>query len=106
MFKNKTVWIAIIALIAGAGLYGYYILTTINDNQDAVAQSSSLETAVARTGDLSITASGSGEVVPTSEIGLTFDESGVVIEVLVSVGEHVKTSALINKCLCSGRDER
>ena len=95
MLKKKEIWVAIIALMVGVGLYGYTILATINDDQDAVAQSSSLETAVARTGDLTIIASGSGEVVPASEIGLTFDGSGVVIEVLVSVGEQVKDGEVL-----------
>jgi len=95
MSKKIKIWIAIFALMVGAGLVGCTILDTLQGNPEAVVQSSSLETAVARTGDLTILASGSGEVVPASEIGLTFSESGVVIEMLASVGQQVKAGDVL-----------
>jgi HlyD family secretion protein len=95
MTRNKTLWVAISALVVGTGLYVYYILTTINANQDLEVQNNSVETAVARTGDLTITANGTGEVIPASEIGLTFDTSGVVTEVLVSVGDQVNAGDVL-----------
>jgi multidrug efflux pump subunit AcrA (membrane-fusion protein) len=95
MTMKITFWIAIVVLMIGVGLYGCSVLTPIDDNQDEVGQSSSMETAVARTGDLTILASGSGEVIPDSEIGLTFDESGVVMEVLVGVGDQVQAGDVL-----------
>lgn len=95
MKKTKTLWITVIALMVGAGLYGYYILTTLKSNQETTDQSGSLETAVARYGDLSIIASGSGQVIPASEIGLDFDGNGTVIEILAKVGDQVEAGDVL-----------
>ncbi|MCJ7701250.1 MAG: efflux RND transporter periplasmic adaptor subunit, partial [Anaerolineales bacterium] len=95
MKKTKTLWITVIALMAGAGLYGYYIVTTLKSNQETTDQSGSLETAVARNGDLSIIVSGSGQVIPASEIGLDFDENGTIIESLAKVGDQVEAGDVL-----------
>ncbi len=95
MTRKIAIWIVVIVVIGSVGLYGYDVLTTSNTDQDASNQNNSLETAVARIGDLTIIASGSGEVIPASEIGLTFDESGVVVEVLVRVGDQVQAGDVL-----------
>jgi HlyD family secretion protein len=95
MTKKKALWIALILVLMGAGLSGYYILTTSRRSQDAAAGNSSYQTAVAQTGDLTIVASGSGEIIPDSEIGLTFDQSGVVVDVLVNVGDQVEVGDVL-----------
>ena len=95
MNNRNFVWIAVITLLVGAGLYGYYILSTLQSNQETVDQSALPVSAVARTGDLSIIASGSGQVIPASQIGLDFDESGTVIEILVKVGDQVQAGEVL-----------
>jgi HlyD family secretion protein len=95
MTKSKAFWISVVTFLVGVGLYGYYVLNTINVNRDVATQNSSFETSVARTGDLRIIASGTGEIIPASEIGLTFGETGVVMEVLVSVGDRVQAGNVL-----------
>jgi len=95
MTKMKSIWIVLIPLLVGVGYMGYTALTRINANPNEGAQNNSPETAVARIGDLTISASGSGEVVPGSEISLTFDEGGVVGEVLVHVGDRVQAGDVL-----------
>jgi len=43
-----------------------------------------------RQGDLVITASGSGTLVPADDVSLGFTSSGVLAEVLVEVGDQVE----------------
>jgi HlyD family secretion protein len=96
MKKIKAIWVAIIALMVGAGLYGYYILTTLGSNQESPTQSSpSLETAEASIGDITISVSGSGEVVPVTEFGLDIDESGTITEILVHPGDEVQAGDVL-----------
>ena len=95
MKKINIVWVAIIALMVGVGLYGYYILTTLKSNQETTDQNGSLETAVARTGDLTILASGSGQIIPASEIDVDFAESGTITEILVQVGDQVQAGEVL-----------
>ena len=43
-----------------------------------------------RQGDLVITASGSGTLIPADDVSLGFTSGGVLAEVLVAVGDQVK----------------
>jgi len=54
-----------------------------------------LETATVQQGDIVITADGSGELVPASELELAFRTSGVLDEVLVDVGDLVQEDDLL-----------
>jgi HlyD family secretion protein len=87
--KKRTIWVVIITLMMGASLWVYYYQTTQKSNRQSAEQNNPFQTAVARTGDLAILASGSGQVIPDSQIGLNFDQSGTVLEVLVDVGDQV-----------------
>jgi multidrug efflux pump subunit AcrA (membrane-fusion protein) len=92
---KKKYWIGVAALVllavAGFSIYG------INASQRAAASAatSQLQTSVARQGDLTIYASGAGEVIPSTEISVGFDESGTLIEFLVTVGEEVQAGQLL-----------
>ena len=48
-----------------------------------------MQTATVTRGDLTLTAAGSGQLVPSSEVNLTFGASGKVLEALVEVGDKV-----------------
>ena len=54
-----------------------------------------MQTAVARQGDLTIFASGAGQVIPASEIGLGFDESGTLLFLDVVVGDKVEAGDVL-----------
>jgi RND family efflux transporter MFP subunit len=87
MQKRKTLIViaVVLILVAGAGYAVYGWLTARTDEP----LEPTLETATVTQGDLIITADGSGELVPTTELELVFRTSGVLEEILVEVGDHV-----------------
>jgi len=96
MLKKRSIWIAslILLIIIVAGGF-YYYKTKILTANAAVQDAPALQTAVARLGDLEILASGSGEVIPVSQIGLGFDESGTLIEMNVREGDKVQAGDIL-----------
>lgn len=54
-----------------------------------------LQTARVRSGDIAITANGSGNLLPASEVGLAFRSSGIVAEMLVSGGDQVEAGQVL-----------
>jgi len=54
-----------------------------------------LQTAKVRTGDLVVTASGAGIVIPSSQVELGFRTAGVLTELNVAVGDPVQTSQVL-----------
>jgi multidrug efflux pump subunit AcrA (membrane-fusion protein) len=93
--KKITIWVLVITVVVGAGLYAYYNLASQKTGEKATNLSESLTTAVVRNGDLTILTSGSGEVIPAAEIELTFDQSGTVLEILVQVGDQVDAGQVL-----------
>jgi HlyD family secretion protein len=87
---NKKIWIALLMLVivAAAGFGAFRVYT--QGQATVTTTTAKVQTAVARTGELTIYASGAGKVVSSAKINLSFDESGTVSEVLVKVGEEVK----------------
>ena len=96
MFKNKIFWIVTVVLILALAGGGYYYYSTkVVDTASAETTEAELQTAVARLGDLTILASGTGSVVPEAEIGVGFDESGTLIELNVAEGDTVKAGDVL-----------
>ena len=95
IIRNKKVWIIlgvlIVILVGGFAIYQSYFAQT----RQEVATTAEMQTAVARQGDLIVFASGAGVVVPATEIGIGFDESGTLSEVLVNVGEQVQSGQVL-----------
>lgn len=84
--------LVILALVAG----GWYFLAArpaVATEQTAPA----LQTSKVRSGDLTITAEGSGNLLPAGEIALAFRSSGVVAEVPVKVGDVVAAGQVLAK---------
>jgi HlyD family secretion protein len=104
MFKNrKLTWIIlVIILIAVGGGYGLY--SRLKPEGTETDDTPELHTAVARKGDLVVSASGAGTVVAASEVNLGFDESGTLIELLAAVGERVETGQVLAR-LDTGRSD-
>ena len=101
--KKKTLWIIIIlALVLIGGGYGLYVW--LNPPETVVAETSTLQTAVARLGDLTVFASGTGSVIPASEIGVGFDESGTLTEILVKVGDTIQAGQALAR-MDTGKSE-
>lgn len=103
--RNKVTWIIIVALIvifiAGYAVYQTYFVQTSQD----VAATPQVQTAVARQGDLIVFASGAGTVVPSTEIGIGFDESGTLSEVLVNLGEQVQAGQVLARLQTNKTEE-
>jgi HlyD family secretion protein len=80
--------IVLVALIGGA----WYFTQPSAADETAVP---ALQTAKVRVGDLVIVANGAGEVIPSAEWSLGFEESGTVSEILVGVGEKVEAGQVL-----------
>ena len=95
MFRKRIFWILLIALVlvvAGGAYYYYnnvYLLAQEPEEEPAIA------TATASRGDLVITASGSGMLVPAAEVTLGFPGSGVLAELSVRVGDEVEAGQVV-----------
>jgi multidrug efflux pump subunit AcrA (membrane-fusion protein) len=95
MFKNKkTLWIILILVLVVAG-GGYGLYTVLTPEETETTDSPGVQTAVARQGDLVVSASGAGSVITSSEINLGFDEDGTLVELLVGIGEKVQVGQVL-----------
>lgn len=94
ILRNKYLWISvgmILLILVG----GYYAYDYFSADSVEVSETSQIQTSVARSGDLTVFASGAGQVVPTTEVNLGFDEAGTLAERLVKVGDQVQAGEVI-----------
>ena len=103
MWNKKYLWILIpvILVLAGGGFF-YFTTATASPEE---TETPSIQTAVARQGDLTIFASGAGQVVPATEISLSFDENGKLAELLVQIGEEVQAGQLLARLQTGNSEE-
>jgi HlyD family secretion protein len=95
ILRIKWTWIAALAvLLVVAGGYSAYRVVTAQASADA-GSAPQVQTAVARQGDLMVFASGAGSVVPATEIGIGFEESGTLSELLVKAGDRVQAGEVL-----------
>lgn len=81
----------IIALVIGAGYFGYQRLIT----RRAAAAAPKLETAPVQRGDLSITSEATGSLLHPAQYTLAFSTGGKVVELLVAEGQTVSQADLL-----------
>ncbi|NOT05702.1 MAG: efflux RND transporter periplasmic adaptor subunit [Anaerolineales bacterium] len=91
---KKAIWAmaVVILLVAAGGVYAYYQST---QTAAETTSESEMQTAVATRGDLIIYASGTGTLISSSEIDLSFRTAGEVTEVLTKVGDTVEAGTLL-----------
>lgn len=95
MFKNKkTLWIILIFVLVVAG-GGYGLYTRLAPEETAAAETPEVQTSVARTGDLVVSASGAGSVISAAEVSLGFGESGTLTDLFVNLGQKVETGQVL-----------
>ena len=100
---NKKTWLLVIALLFLAmGVFTAYRLLYPVQTRDGAEPK--LQTAVARLGDLTVFATGAGQLVPASETSAGFDESGILSELLVKVGDKVQAGQVLAR-LQSGQTD-
>jgi HlyD family secretion protein len=94
ILRNKYLWISLgVILIIVIG--GYYAFQYFSANNAQASETPQVQTAVARLGDLTVFATGAGEVIPAKEVNLGFEESGTLSELPVKVGDQVQTGDVI-----------
>ena len=90
-FPRKTIFITIFVALALIAVVIYFARPTPSE----AAETPALQTAKVRTGDLVVTASGAGTVVPSSQLDLGFRTSGVLSELNVAVGDSVQADQVL-----------
>ncbi|MBN1873006.1 MAG: efflux RND transporter periplasmic adaptor subunit [Anaerolineae bacterium] len=93
MFRKKIFWIIVVVLVLAGG--GYAAYTTWFAPKGGVETQAVIQTTTVTVGDMSITASGSGALVASTEVELAFDSSGTLMELLVEVGDHVQAGDIL-----------
>jgi HlyD family secretion protein len=93
MSRNKAYWIVLIVIILAASGGYYYYNNVYAQPKEAVEET--IRTTRVRRGDLVISASGSGQLIPADDVSLGFTVSGVLAEVLVKVGDHVQSGDVL-----------
>ncbi|MGB3717014.1 MAG: efflux RND transporter periplasmic adaptor subunit [Candidatus Promineifilaceae bacterium] len=94
MFRKKKTWIIIIGVVVVLGsAFAYYTLTGAADA--AEDEEPPLQTSTARQGDITISATAAGTVIPADEVLLSFPINGVLVELLVRVGENVQAGDIL-----------
>lgn len=97
MSKSRVSRNGLVALLAvvviGGGALAYYITQVMPTAQ--VQAEPELQTARARTGEIIITATGAGNLVPATELDLGFRLSGTLAELQVSVGDGVEAGQVL-----------
>lgn len=95
MKLNKKIWIGsiilsiIIAVVWGVNYY--------SGTKEIAEETPEIQTAIVRQGNLEIIASGVGEIVPSSEIDLSFGSGGLIGEISVRVGDRVQEGEFLAK---------
>jgi multidrug efflux pump subunit AcrA (membrane-fusion protein) len=92
--RSKYLWITLggILLVVVGGYLAYDYFST--DSAEA-SEAPQIQTSVARSGDLTVFATGAGQMIPAKEVNLGFDESGTLDELLVTVGDQVQSGEVI-----------
>jgi RND family efflux transporter MFP subunit len=89
--SRKTIITTLIVVLAVVAAVVFFVRPTTTE----AATTPTLQTAKVRTGDLVVTASGAGTVVPASQLDLGFRTSGVLTELNVAVGDSVQAAQVL-----------
>jgi RND family efflux transporter MFP subunit len=86
--RNITIAMVVVLLVAAGAYFAW-------PTADPAAETPALKTTKVRTGDLVITASGAGTVLPAAQVDLAFRTGGVLTEVNVAVGDTVQRGQVL-----------
>jgi HlyD family secretion protein len=91
--RRRIPWIIlviVVVLAAAGGAYYYFRVRPAQAAQAAAAQAPTISTGTVTRGDLVISASGSGTLVPAQEVAVAFQTGGTLKELLVKLGDVVE----------------
>ena len=91
---NRITWIGLGLLIVILGVVIILAFSPTSGESDQAGENE-LQSAVARSGDLTISVSGSGELVPLSETSLSFEENGELVALNVGIGDQVQVGDVL-----------
>ena len=97
MTKGKRlaiILIVIISVLAGVG-YVFYSNTLAVPAEDS--NTAEVQTTTVRRGDITVSATGAGTIIPAREINLSFTTSGTLDELLINVGAKVAAGDVLAK---------
>jgi len=89
--SRKTIFTTLFVALAVIAAIVFFARPTTTE----AAETPALQTAKVRTGDLVVTASGAGTVIPAAQVDLAFRSSGVVTELNVKVGDSVQSQQVL-----------
>lgn len=95
--KPRRTWIPIVlvlAILAGAG-YGYYAYTKSKAAVSAQSAAPTFNTTQVRSGNITLSAAGTGSLAAGSQNNLSFAASGTVAKVNVQAGDQVKQGQVL-----------
>lgn len=100
---EKKFWLFAIGLfvLAAGGITGYVYYTK---SAAPAAATATLQTSVARSGNLTIYASGTGTLVTSTARNVSFTQSGAVTEVLVKLGDQVTAGQVLARLQSSSSE--
>jgi HlyD family secretion protein len=95
MFRKKGYWIVLIIVIlaVASGVYAYF--DSVYSPAQAAAEDASPQTAPVRQGDIVVSATGAGSIIPAEEVQLSFETTGALTELLVQVGDEVQAGDVL-----------
>lgn len=96
--RKKFIWITVIFLLVFVmGAYLTYLVVSSPDEltREQGSDDAAIQQTVARQGSLTVSVSGSGELIPTGSSELSFSERGTLVELNVDVGDMVQAGDIL-----------
>jgi HlyD family secretion protein len=92
--RRRGWWVLVaLVLVAAATTAGWYYFSNYSLAEEPAEPA--LQTARVRVGDITITASGTGNLLPARDLDLGFRTAGVVAEIAVQVGDQVEAGDVL-----------
>jgi len=97
LFRDRRVVLgaALVVAVLLAAVGGWYYYSTQYLPAQAVDGEETIQTATVRRGNLAVVAGGSGTLIPSAEVDLSFSSGGRLAELLVEVGDQVQAGDVL-----------
>jgi HlyD family secretion protein len=93
--RKRKIWLILVTVLLLAAGGGYVAYNRFLSPAAQTTEGPKVQTVAVQRGDLIITASGTGELIPSEEVGLGFLTSGTLVEVLVEVGDRMQAGDVL-----------